>query len=202
MPVPPAAAASGAIFTIPNALSVARILLVPLFLYLLLEHHHRDLLAVAVLMISGATDYFDGKLARAWNQQSRLGVMLDPVADRLYIIATLVAFVLRDIIPLWLAVALVARDAVLTLTLPVLRAVGNGPLPVHFLGKAATANLLYAFPLLLLGERSGDLGTLAKVFGWAFVWWGTAMYLFAGLLYIGQVAEVVRARRRRPAVPA
>jgi cardiolipin synthase len=183
------------VWTVPNALSVLRLLLVPVFLVLLINDH--DLLAVVVLAVSGATDYLDGKLARAWNQQSRIGELLDPSADRLYIIATLIAFVVRDIIPLWLAVVLVGRDVVLGLALPVLKSVGHGPLPVHFLGKAATFCLLYAFPLLLLGDRDDGLGTVGRIFGWAFVWWGTGLYLFAGALYLGQVAAVVRAARTR-----
>lgn len=199
--MPDVVATTTRVWTVPNALSVLRVLLVPVFLYLLLETH-QDGLAILVLMVSGFTDYLDGKLARAWNQQSRLGELLDPLADRLYILATLYAFVVRDIIPLWLAIVLVGRDVVLALTLPVLRSFGHGPLPVHFLGKAATLNLLYAFPLLLLGEQSGSIGTLGLVFGWAFVWWGTVLYLFAGILYIGQVVAVGRARRAAAATSA
>jgi cardiolipin synthase len=192
---PDTATSSGAVWTVPNGLSVLRLLLVPVFLVLLLDDH--DILAATVLAISGITDYLDGKLARAWNQQSRIGELLDPAADRLFIIATLIAFVVRDIVPLWLAVVLVGRDVVLGFALPVLKSVGHGPLPVHFLGKAATFCLLYAFPLLLLGDQDGALGTIGRVFGWAFVWWGTGLYLFAGALYLGQVAAVVRAARTR-----
>lgn len=186
------------VWTIPNLLSTLRLLLVPVFLYLLLVTE-QDLLAIVVLMVSGITDYLDGKLARAWGQTSRLGELLDPVADRLYIFATLVAFVLRDIIPWWLAAALVGRDVVLAAVLPLLRWAGSGPLPVHFLGKAATFNLLYAFPLLLIGDGVGAVATLADVFGWAFVIWGAGLYLFAGLLYLGQAAPIIssgRAARR------
>jgi cardiolipin synthase len=153
-------------------------------------------------MVSGFTDYLDGKLARAWGQTSRLGELLDPVADRLYILATLVAFVIRDIIPWWLAAILVGRDVVLAAVIPVLRWAGSGPLPVHFLGKAATANLLYAFPLLLIGDDTGAVATLADVFGWAFVIWGTGLYVCAGVLYLGQAARIVSAgRASRPARP-
>ncbi len=184
------------ILTVPNALSFVRLLLVPVFLWLVLGPE-ADGLALIVLMVSGITDYLDGKLARAWNQTSRLGELLDPVADRLYILATLYAFVVRDIVPWWLAAVLVGRDLVLTVTLLALRAVGSGPLPVHFLGKAATFNLLYAFPLLLFGDGDGGSATLARVFGWAFVVWGTALYLYAGGLYVGQAIPVIR-RRRQP----
>ena len=184
------------LLNVPNLLSLSRLVLVPVFLWLLLGPE-ADGWAILVLMYSGATDYFDGKIARAWNQTSRLGELLDPVADRLYILATLYAFVVRDIVPWWLAAILVGRDLVLTVTLLVLRSVGSGPLPVHFLGKAATFNLLYAFPLLLFGDGDGGSATLARVFGWAFVGWGTALYLYAGGLYIGQAIPVIRRRRQR-----
>ncbi len=185
-----------AILNVPNLLSLSRLVLVPVFLWLLLGPK-QDGWAIVVLMYSGATDYLDGKIARAWNQTSRLGELLDPVADRLYILATLYAFVVRDIVPWWLAAILVGRDLVLTVTLLVLRSVGSAPLPVHFLGKAATFNLLYAFPLLLFGDGDSGVAMLARVFGWAFVLWGTALYLYAGALYVGQAAPIVRRRRRQ-----
>jgi len=186
-----APAPSSRILTVPNLLSLLRLAGVPLFLWLVLGPH-ADGLAVLVLVISGATDYLDGMLARRWGQITRLGQLLDPLADRLYILATLVGLTLRDVVPLWLAVALVSRDLVLAATLPVLRRHGYGPLPVHFLGKAATFNLLYAFPLLLLGDNSGGLATAATIAGWAFAVWGTALYWWAGLLYLAQVRQIVR----------
>jgi len=183
------------IVTIPNALSLLRLLGVPVFVYLLLGPH-ADLAALGVLVIAGFTDYLDGKLARAWNQESRLGQLLDPLADRLYILATLVAFVLRDVIPWQLAGALVGRDVLLALCLPVLRWYGYGPPPVHFLGKAATFNLLYAFPFLLLSIGNGTIATMARPIGWAFAVWGTALYWWAGALYVVQVYRLVSVGRR------
>ncbi len=187
--------ATARILTIPNALSLLRLLGVPLFVYLLLGPQ-ADLAALAVLMVAGFTDYLDGKLARAWNQESRLGQLLDPLADRLYIVATLVAFVLRDVIPWQLAAALIGRDLLLALCLPVLRRYGYGPPPVHFLGKAATFNLLYAFPFLLLSIGNGTVATVARPIGWAFVVWGTALYWWAGGLYVLQVYRLVGEGRR------
>ena len=175
--------------TIPNALSLARLLGVPLFLWLLLGPH-ADGWALAVLAISGFTDWADGVLARKLNQMSPLGALLDPLADRLYILATLAGLVLRHVIPLWLAVVIVGRDLVLLTTLPALRRRGLAALPVHYLGKAATFNLLYAFPLLLLGSHTGTLSAIAKPIAWAFTIWGTALYLWAGGLYLIQVRRV------------
>ncbi len=182
--------ATDRVLTLPNALSMLRLLGVPLFLWLVLTEH--DEAAVLVLMVSGVTDWLDGKIARRWNQMSRLGQLLDPTADRLYILATLVGLSVREIVPWWLTIALVGRDALLSLTLPLLRRHGHGPLPVHFLGKAATFNLLCGFPLLLLGEGDSFVSQLAHAFGWAFAIWGTALYYWAAVLYVGQVRQVVR----------
>ena len=183
------------IVTIPNALSMLRLLGVPLFLWLLLGPQ-ADLVALVVLMLAGLSDYFDGKIARWLGQTSKLGVLLDPAADRLYILATLVAFVARDIIPWWLALLIIGRDLVLVPTLPVLRRHGYGPLQVSYIGKAATFNLLYAFPLLLIAANDWAVSAVARPVAWAFVVWGTALYLFSGGLYLAQVVQLVRADRR------
>jgi cardiolipin synthase (CMP-forming) len=186
-----APAAADRVLTIPNGLSVLRLLGVPLFLWLLLGPH-ADILALIVLMISGVTDWADGYLARKLNQTSRLGALLDPFADRLYILATLVGLTLRHVIPWWLAAIIVGRDLLLAPTIPLLRRHGYGPLPVHYLGKAATFNLLYAFPLLLIAARHGTLADIARPIAWAFTLWGTALYLWAAGLYLIQFRQLVR----------
>lgn len=188
-PVAETSKPTDAVLTIPNILSFARLLGVPVFLWLLLGPH-ADGWALAILMVSGFTDWADGVLARKLNQASKLGALLDPVADRLYILATLVGLVLRHVIPWWLAVLIIGRDVVLFATLPVLRRRGLTALPVHYLGKAATFNLLYAFPLLLIGTHDGTLGDIAKPIAWAFTIWGTALYLWAGGLYLVQVKRI------------
>jgi cardiolipin synthase (CMP-forming) len=147
------------------------------------------------LALSGFTDWADGVLARRLNQASALGALLDPLADRLYILATLVGLVLRSIIPLWLAVAIVARDAVLTVALAVLRRYGYAPFAVHYLGKAATFCLLYAFPLLLIGAHDGTVADIARPIAWAFTIWGTALYMWAGAVYLRQAGQLVRQAR-------
>jgi cardiolipin synthase len=191
------------VLTIPNVISIVRLAGVPLFLWLILVPE-ADGWALAVLAASGISDYADGYLARRLHQTSRLGAVLDPVADRLYILSTVVGLAVRGIIPWWLAVLLPARDAFLWCLVPFLRKRGYSSLPVHFLGKAATFNLLYAFPLLLLGDGSGTLATLARVFGWAFAIWGTGLYWWAGLLYAWQVRTlfVDRDRDRHDSEPA
>jgi cardiolipin synthase len=182
------------ILTIPNALSFARLLGVPVFLWLILGPH-ADGWAIVLLLVSGFTDYLDGKIARATGTISRLGQLLDPLADRLYIAATLLGLAIRGIVPWWLVVVLLSRDLVLAVVLVLLKRRGITGLPVHFLGKAATFNLLYAFPLLLLGDGATGTGVtladVARILGWAFAIWGTALYWWAGVLYVEQARRIL-----------
>jgi cardiolipin synthase len=188
------------VWTVPNLVSLARLAGVPLFLWLVLGPE-ADGWALVVLLLSGVTDYLDGYLARRLHQTSSLGKVLDPVADRLYILAVVVGLALRDIIPWWVALILPLRDLLLWGLVPILRTRGYSALPVHFLGKAATFNLLYAFPLLLLGDGTGVVATLADVFGWAFAIWGIGLYWWAGILYAWQVRKLVSSTPRRRAAP-
>jgi cardiolipin synthase (CMP-forming) len=187
------------VLTIPNVISIIRLAGVPLFLWLILVPE-ADGWALAVLFVSGVSDYADGYLARRLHQTSKVGEILDPVADRLYILSTVVGMAARGIVPWWVAVILPARDAFLWCLVPFLRTRGYSSLPVHFLGKAATASLLYAFPLLLLGDGDGSPALLAKVFGWAFALWGIGLYWWAGLLYAWQVRTLLADRDRRAPV--
>ncbi|OMQ15503.1 CDP-diacylglycerol--glycerol-3-phosphate 3-phosphatidyltransferase [Modestobacter sp. VKM Ac-2676] len=183
------------VFTLPNALSVLRLLGVPVFLWLLLGPE-ADGWAVVVLMVAGFTDWADGKLARGLGQASRLGALLDPAADRLYIVATLVAFAVRDVVPLWVVLVLLGREAVLAVTLLALRRGGWPPLQVHYLGKAATFLLLYAFPLLLLADGDGAAATVARPIAYALTIWGGVLYVLAGVLYVVQAVRLLRGDRR------
>jgi cardiolipin synthase len=191
-----AAVSAERVLTVPNLVSIVRLAGVPLFLWLVLGPE-ADVWALAVLMLSGFTDWLDGYLARRLDQTSKLGQVLDPVADRLYILAVVIGLAWRDIIPWWLAVLLPARDLLLWVLVPFLRTRGYHALPVHFLGKAATFNLLYAFPLLLLGDGEGVVASLSQVFGWAFAVWGTGLYWWAGILYAWQVRRLLADRDRR-----
>jgi cardiolipin synthase len=186
------------VLTVPNALSALRLVGVPVFLWLILRHH--DGWALVLLMVSGFTDYLDGKIARRFGLISPLGKLLDPAADRLYILATLLGLAWRHVVPWWLVVVLLAREVFIATLLPVIRTRGYTALPVHFLGKAATFCLLYAFPLLLIGQFDNVFGTVAQPVGWAFVGWGTGLYWLAGLLYAVQARQVVRTMPRRPKV--
>jgi cardiolipin synthase len=181
------------IWTIPNAISVARLIGVPVFLWLVLGVQTKagDWWAVGLLMASGFSDWLDGKIARALNQQTRLGQLLDPAADRLYIVATIVALAVRGIIPWWLVALLAVRELLMGGVLAALRRRGWGTLQVSFVGKTATLCLLYAFPLLFLGAHVASYAETAKVAGWTFVIWGSALYWCAALLYIVQARRLL-----------
>lgn len=179
--------------TIPNALTFLRFLGIPLFIALALNRN-ADGWAILVLMIGGATDYFDGKLARALNQESRFGEIADPTIDRLYIAATIIVLFIRDAIPLWLIVLLVARDIFMAVVALRLQLKGFAPLKVTYLGKAATFNLLYAFPFLLLALSDSWYGTLAFIFGWAFAIWGVTLYLGTAFGYFRTAEKTIRVR--------
>lgn len=177
--------------TIPNALTFLRGLGAPLFAYVALSLE-ADGWAILILMVGGVTDYLDGKLARAWGQTSRFGELADPSIDRIYILVTLVVLYIREAIPLWVIAALLLRDAVLALMTILLKARGHGPMQVTFIGKAATFNLLYAFPLLLLALRDDAWGAAAFIFGWAFALWGVALYLYTGVTYFLTAWRTIR----------
>lgn len=174
---------SSRIWTIPNAMSFARLLGVPVFLWLLLAEH-ADGWAFVLLVLAGISDWLDGAVARATGQMSRLGELLDPLADRLYIAATVIGLAIRGIIPWWLVGVLAARDLMLLCLLPYLRRRGLVALPVTLVGKAATFCLLWGFPFLLLSTWSGTVGTWASVLGWGFSAWGVGLYWWAGISYL------------------
>jgi cardiolipin synthase len=177
--------------TIPNGLTALRGLGVPLFIWLALVEK-ADGWAILVLAIGGITDYLDGKLARLWNQTSRFGELADPTIDRIYIVATLIVLYLRDALPLWVIALLLARDLLLGGVTIALTRNGLPPLKVTYLGKAATFNLLYAFPFLLLALSSSLVGTLAFIFGWAFAIWGIGLYLVTGVSYFLSALKSIR----------
>lgn len=179
--------------TIPNALTALRGLGVPLFIWLALDQK-ADGWAILVLAIGGLTDYLDGKLARLWNQTSRFGELADPAIDRIYILATLIVLYLREALPLWVILLLLGRDLILGLVTIALTRKGLPPLKVTYLGKAATFNLLYAFPLLLLALNTSLAGSLAFIFGWAFAIWGIVLYLATGVSYFRSAVKSIRVR--------
>jgi cardiolipin synthase len=180
------------VLTIPNVLSLIRLALIPLFLWLVLDLR-ADLAAVAVLAVSGITDWADGAIARRTGQTTRLGRLLDPLVDRLTIAATLIGLALRDLVPWWLVALLAAREVLLLALVPALRRRGLLALPVHYLGKAATFALYWGFPFVLVGAGTAAWEQVLGALGWAFVIWGTALYWYAAALYLDQARRVLRA---------
>ena len=183
------------IVTWPNALSAARLAGVPVFLWLVIvpQTAEADLIAAGILGLAAISDWLDGKLARMLNQQSRLGQILDPAADRLYIAATIIALAVRGIIPWWLFAAIAGRELCVGIALLVLKnRTPYGALQVSFVGKTATLCLMYAFPLLFLGAHGGTAAEVVRVFGWAFAIWGIALYWWAAMLYVAQVRDLVK----------
>jgi CDP-diacylglycerol--glycerol-3-phosphate 3-phosphatidyltransferase len=179
------------LLTVPNLLSGIRLVLIPVFVYLLLVAHANGW-AVAILMFSGASDWADGKIARLLNQSSKLGELLDPAVDRLYMVTVPIALGLRGIVPWWIIAVLLARDVLLAAELPLLRTRGLTALPVLYVGKAATFSLMSAFPLILLGQWDALWSRVVLACGWAFLIWGLYMYLWSFVLYTVQVVLVMR----------
>ena len=171
------------VLTVPNAVSFIRLLGIPLFLWLLLARE-AEVLAFAVLVVAGATDWIDGFLARKLDQRSRIGELLDPLADRLYIAATIIGLALRGFIPWWLVALIAARDVLLLFSIPSLRKLHIPALPVTYVGKSGTFALLWGFPLFLLSGLNAPWGSILGALAWAFALWGTYMYWWAGIRYL------------------
>jgi len=184
---------NGEVVNIPNLLSFLRIALVPVFLWLLLNEMF--LSAIVVLMVAGVTDFLDGYIARKLNQMTKLGKVLDPVADRLYIFATLLALSVTGNIPWWLAALVISRDVLMLISLPALASLGYATLPVHLLGKASTFALLYSFPLLLMGKIFVEAQFILLPLAWAFAWWGVGLYWWSGFVYLWHLILLWREAR-------
>lgn len=182
------------IVTIPNLLSLLRLLLIPAFIWVALGPED-DLLAFAILALSAITDWLDGAIARRFNMTSRLGQLLDPIADRLFIASTIVVLAIREIVPWWLVLVLLSRDVVMFFVQLYVHRRGVAPLPVHYVGKAATACLLYGMPALLLTTGDGWLAEIATPIAWAFVIWGTGIYWWSAVLYMEQASAVIKGKR-------
>jgi cardiolipin synthase len=187
---------ASAVLTVPNGISFLRLIGVPVFLYLYLGTSHH-LLAAIILLVGGLSDWVDGFAARRLNQVSRLGELLDPAADRLYILATLIALTIKDVLPWYFTAALLLREVVLGVCLLILRRYGYGPPPVHYVGKTATFILLFAFPVMLLAKATDVWSSVIGPSGWALAWWGIVLYWVAGVFYLVQVSSLVRAVRKQ-----
>jgi cardiolipin synthase len=190
---------SDRVLTVPNVISGARLLAVPVFGWLLATGQDRA--ALVLLIVSSVSDFADGWLARRLDQVSRLGILLDPIADRAYVLVAVVVLTWRGVLPWELLAVLAARDLVLALNVVVLRSRGIAPLPVHLVGKAATFVLLIAFPLLILTQAWPSAAGVLEPLSWAALLWGTWLYWWAGIGYLAQAGRVLRSGVQR-VVPA
>lgn len=181
---------SNRIVTIPNIISFARLLTIPVFL--LLVWQGRDLAGFIVLVVAVSTDFVDGLVARKLNQISRLGMFLDPLADRLFIAAVVVALAIREVVPLWLVILVVLRDVLLGIGAAILSRYGAGILPVKWMGKWATFALLASLPLFLLAALVETIEVVVVPFAWAVALAGTVLYWWVGFIYLFDALRIAR----------
>jgi cardiolipin synthase len=180
------------IATVPNLLSLIRILLIPVFVLLIL-HHGTEQAGLLLLGAVVATDWVDGYIARHTGQVSNLGKVLDPVADRLAITAALIALVARDAFPLWAAVTVIVRDALILLAGVVLLVGYKVRLDVRWIGKSATFGLMVAIPLIAWGNFGLFAHQATYDFGWLVFWPSIVLYYAAAVIYAFDIARAIRA---------
>jgi cardiolipin synthase len=182
------------ILTTPNALSAIRILLIPAFVLLIVEENTR----LGGFLLLGAvvsTDWVDGYIARRTGQVTELGKLLDPLADRLAMAAALITFVATDLLPLWAALVILVRDAVV-LGAGIWLAITGGPrIEVRTIGKYATFTLMWGLPLIAWGNAELPADDLARVLGWVWFPVGAIEYYAAAAAYARDLRGAYRARR-------
>ena len=187
-PAAPAEVVHDRILTTPNALSALRLASVPFFVWLFINGHENT--AVIVYAAGAWTDFFDGYIARRTGSITRLGQLLDPLADRVLIVALAIALVARDVLAPWLAVAVIARDVLVLALWPLLERMGMKRIQVNFTGKTATACLLFGLTCMAWGETTFLWHEIGREVGVPFVIAGAILYWIAGIMY------AVEARRR------
>jgi cardiolipin synthase len=186
-------AGASQVWNVPNVLSMLRLLLVPVFLVLIVLGDY--VAALIVLIVASLTDLLDGFIARHFNQVTRLGQLLDPAADRLYIFAALIGLAAQGLVPWWIVIVIVSRDVMLLVLAVVLANHGYGPLPVHQLGKAATFALFFGLPVIMLGLAFPAVQPVSEPIGWAITLWGAFLYWWAGIIYAIETVRVIRIPR-------
>ncbi|WP_019261023.1 CDP-alcohol phosphatidyltransferase family protein [Gardnerella greenwoodii] len=173
------------VLTVPNLISFLRICSIPYLAWLITKNHM--ILALIVLAISAFSDCIDGYIARRWNQVSKLGQILDPIADRLLIIFSTVALAVAKIIPWWALVLVVLRDVIMAALVVLLAQHDYGPLPVNFVGKAGTALIMLAIvSLMIVYAVNTEAMFVLYAAAIACGVWGVVLYWYAGLLYYRQ----------------
>ena len=182
------------IATVPNGLSLARILLIPVFVVLLLRRG-TEAAGLILLTVVVSTDWIDGYIARHTGQVSNLGKLLDPIADRLAIASGLVAVVVRDAFPLWAALLVIVRDALVIAAGGIVLLVARARIDVRWIGKVATFALMSAIPLIAWGNFRLVLHELTLPAGWVIFWIGITAYYIAAVIYAFDLARAIQRER-------
>lgn len=171
------------ILTIPNVITVVRLGLLPVFLWLLFANDDRAN-AAWLLAALGTTDFLDGYIARRFNQVSDLGKVLDPVADRLLFFVGVGGILVDGSVPTWFAVAVLVREALVAGATLALAALGARRIDVTWSGKAGTFGLMIAFPLFLASKSTVGWADQAETFAWIAGLPGLALSWYAAALYV------------------
>jgi cardiolipin synthase (CMP-forming) len=171
------------ILTIPNVISLIRLLCIPVFLYLLFGRDNRAA-AAALLGLLGATDWVDGYIARHYNQVSDLGKILDPTADRLLLFVSVTAILIDGSVPTWVAVLTIIREGLVSIAALVLAALGARRIDVTWVGKAGTFGLMFAFPMFLAGESTLSFADTLDALAWIAAIPGLVFSYYAAFTYI------------------
>ncbi len=188
------------LWTIPNLVSIARLLCVPVFVWLLVDDHR---LAAGVLLgVLGASDWVDGWIARRYDQVSEIGKVLDPAADRILLMTTGFALVLDGAVPLVVGVAVLAREVVVTTAVLILAAAGANRIDVQWAGKAGTLALMFAFPAFLLADAIDGAHDALLVVAWGFAVAGLALSYYAAATYIPLARRALREGRGQRGAPS
>ena len=182
------------IATIPNLLSLVRILLIPAFVLLLL-HRGTEAAGLILLAVVVSTDWIDGYIARHTGQVSNVGKLLDPVADRLALASGLIAVVVREAFPLWAALLVIVRDVVVMAAGGIVLLVARARIEVRWVGKAATFALMTAIPWIAWGNFRLPLHQVTLPAGWVIFWIGIALYYAAAVVYAFDLARSVQTER-------
>ena len=176
--------------TVPNLISVLRILSIPVIAVLVARHQMVE--ALVVLAISAVSDGIDGIVARMFDQVSKIGQILDPIADRLLIFCSILALGVAGIIPWWMLIIVGLRDLLMALLVLLLAQHDYGPLPVHFVGKAGTAMLMISITALIFCDIwNNPIADLLHLAALAAGIWGIGLYWLAGYIYIRQGFELI-----------
>jgi cardiolipin synthase (CMP-forming) len=187
-------AGPGRIATVPNLLSLLRIALIPVFVALIL-HHGTEGAGLILLGCVVATDWVDGYIARHTGQVSNVGKVLDPVADRLALLAALAAMLARGVFPLWASLLVIVRDGALLAVGAVLLVTWRARIDVRWIGKVATFALMCGIPLIAWGNFWLVLHEPARILGWVCFWIGITLYYVATAIYAVDLWRAVRSAR-------